>query len=305
MNWLPLGTLGVYIFFSISGYLVSKSWYHDAHLGRFLMRRALRIFPGLVVCIFLTIFVLGPALTNLKTAEYFSHPNTLLYLRNIGLYISYSLPGVFENNHYPFAVNGSLWSLPVEFFMYLLLAILSYIRFPKLGFLLFGIGFILAAANYDSFINVPWIMYGTDMKQVFVCGSFFWLGSVFYTYNIPRFFTTTNLLVLVFIWLSVSRWPDIFILMGILVIAVVSLAFGLASSRFLSRTTHYDYSYGIYIYAFPIQQIVAQINPKLPLPEYLLWVGCCTILLAAFSWHFIEKPALKLKPISAKNIAIQ
>ena len=296
MSWLPLGTLGVYIFFSISGYLVTQSWHHDAHLGRFLKRRALRIFPGLIVCILFTVVVLGPILTHLKISDYFTHPNTLLYLRNIGLYISYSLPGVFETNHYPAAVNGSLWSLPVEFFMYLILSILGYLKLPRFGFLLSCIGFVFIAVNYESLVITPWIPYGTDMKQVFVCGSYFWLGSLFYTYKIPRFFTTSNLLVVLFIWISMSRWPSLFVLAGFLVIPVMALAFGLSSSPLFKRMTHHDYSYGIYIYAFPIQQTLAYIQPDLPLPMYLFLASFSTILLAAVSWNFIEKQALKLKP---------
>lgn len=74
------------------------------------------------------------------------------------------------------------------------------------------------------------------------------------------------------------------------------LAFGLANGRFLSRLTAYDYSYGIYIYAFPIQQTVAKFWPTMPLPLYLLVTSSATIAMAALSWHWIEKSALGLKP---------
>lgn len=297
MSWLPLGTLGVYIFFSISGYLVTLSWHRDPHLGRFLMRRALRIFPGLIVCILLTLVLLGPAFTKLNIADYFTHPNTQAYLRNIVLYISYSLPGVFETNHYPSAVNGSLWSLPVEFFMYLLLAMVAYAGLFRIGFTILCFGFISAAIGYEYFSPTPWILYGTEMKQVFICGSFFWLGSIFYIYEISKNCTTSNILALLFLWLSLSRWPDLFGLAGFIVIPFIALAFGLASSPLLKRMAHHDYSYGIYIYAFPVQQAYANIYPNLPLPAYLLLTSCTTILLAACSWNFIEKKALKLKPI--------
>jgi peptidoglycan/LPS O-acetylase OafA/YrhL len=178
------------------------------------------------------------------------------------------------------------------------MATLGYLRLPRFGFFLFGIGFIFIATNYESFVRVPWVLYATDMKQIFVCGSYFWLGSLFYIYKIPRFFTTSNLLAALFIWISLSRWPSLFVLAGFLVIPAMALAFGLSSSPLLKRMTHHDYSYGIYIYAFPVQQTWAYIQPNLPLPIYLLLVSFSTILLAAFSWNFIEKQALKLKPIA-------
>jgi hypothetical protein len=91
-----VSTLGVKIFFCISGYLVAVSWLRDPHLLRFLARRSLRIFPALIVVTLLTTFVLGPALTKMPLSRYFSEVGTYAYLNNIRLYITYFLPGVFE-----------------------------------------------------------------------------------------------------------------------------------------------------------------------------------------------------------------
>ena len=111
LSWLPLGPLGVYIFFTISGYLVVDSWRRDPSLWRFAARRSLRIFPGLAVCVLLSAFVLGPILTPLPLRTYFTHSQVTDYLANIVLDIHYSLPLVFATNPYPHVVNGSLWSL--------------------------------------------------------------------------------------------------------------------------------------------------------------------------------------------------
>jgi peptidoglycan/LPS O-acetylase OafA/YrhL len=115
-----VATIGVKIFFVVSGYLIAQSWLRDPNLPRFLIRRCLRIFPALIVLIFVTTFIVGPLLSRLPASEYFTHPETYNYLQNILLYINYFLPGVFEKNIYPNAVNGSLWSLPAEFSMYIL-----------------------------------------------------------------------------------------------------------------------------------------------------------------------------------------
>ena len=128
---LPLGPLGVYIFFSISGYLIAQSWDRDSHALRFFIRRGLRIFPALIVVTILTVFVLGPAITTLPIWEYFKSNSTWGYFSNIILYMSYALPGVFEHNTYPNAVNGSLWSLTTEFGMYMLLMIFGVLRLPR------------------------------------------------------------------------------------------------------------------------------------------------------------------------------
>lgn len=71
LGWAPMGPLGVYIFFSISGYLVAQSWENDPNVFRFLQRRALRIFPGLFVCTVLSVFLLGPIFTTIPLLDYF------------------------------------------------------------------------------------------------------------------------------------------------------------------------------------------------------------------------------------------
>jgi peptidoglycan/LPS O-acetylase OafA/YrhL len=90
-----------------------------------LAKRALRIFPGLLVCTVLSVVVLGPWLTTLDMATYWRNEHTRGYFTNLVLYMTYHLPGVFAQNKLPHAVNGSLWSLPIEFLMYLLLALLG------------------------------------------------------------------------------------------------------------------------------------------------------------------------------------
>src|SRR5262249_31135441 len=107
-----VATIGVKIFFVISGYLVALSLLRDGNLVRFLIRRSLRILPVLGFVVLLTVAVLGPILTGTTLVGYFKSPLIALYLANIALYINYFLPGMFEHNIYPHAVNGSLWSLP-------------------------------------------------------------------------------------------------------------------------------------------------------------------------------------------------
>ena len=301
MQWVPLGPLGVYIFFAISGYLVTQSWDRDPHLFRFLQRRALRIFPGLVVCTFLCVMVLGPLLTTLDLKTYFTNEHTRGYFTNIALYITYHLPGVFATNRLANAVNGSLWSLPVEFFMYLLLAFLGLCRINKWGMAVVALLFM--AVNLLWAMQTPdlVVVYRTDARQVAFCGVYFFMGTAIYKFNVQRWFSVSNVCIALIIWLAFSFNRDYFNIASWLILPFVVMAFGLSKHTFLSKLTPTDYSYGIYIYSFPVQQTVASFWPSLPLGQYVLLVGLGTLALAAASWHWVEKPALSFKPTKEKS----
>ena len=307
MQIVPMGLLGVYIFFAISGYLVAQSWSRDPHVLRFMAKRALRIFPGLVVCTLLSVLVLGPLLTSLDANAYWQNEHTLGYLSNIALYISYHLPGVFANNAWPHAVNGSLWSLPVEFFMYLLLALIGLVGAlvqaalnmqRATEWLVGGMSllFIALAALWALPTQEAMVVYRTDLRHIPMCGVYFMVGASLYCFQWEKHFTLSNVLLALVAWLSLSHRTQWFAMASWLVLPFVVMAFGLARHPWLGRMHTRDYSYGIYIYAFPVQQTVASFWPQMPLPAYLLSTFVITVSLAATSWHFVEKPALKYKP---------
>lgn len=307
MQIVPMGLLGVYIFFAISGYLVAQSWSRDPHVLRFMAKRALRIFPGLVVCTLLSVLVLGPLLTSLDANAYWQNEHTLGYLSNIALYISYHLPGVFANNAWPHAVNGSLWSLPVEFFMYLLLALIGLVGAlvqaalnmqRATEWLVGGMSllFIALAALWALPTQEAMVVYRTDLRHIPMCGVYFMVGASLYCFQWEKHFTLSNVLLALVAWLSLSHRTQWFAMASWLVLPFVVMAFGLARHPWLGRMHTRDYSYGIYIYAFPVQQTVASFWPQMPLPAYLLSTFVITVALAATSWHFVEKPALKYKP---------
>lgn len=294
----PIQALGVILFFSISGYLISKSWAADSSLPRYFARRALRIFPGLIVVTVLCAFVLGPLISTLSVGDYLQHPGTWEFLRNIPLFPVYALPGVFDTNIYPVAVNGSVWSLPAEFACYLMVPLVGLIprRAQFLGYTLLAIvsGVV---GHYWSLDGTRVVVYGTDLAQAATVWTFFFVGAA----------------------LASARWIPIrldFALLGILLAALVSailptfsfplwwfvfpytiLAIGATSTPVLHNAGRWgDVSYGLYLYAFPVQQTLVFTWPTLPFVLSVLATLLISLMLALGSWHLIEKPALRFKP---------
>jgi len=298
LSWLPLGPLGVFIFFTISGYLISQSWQRDPHVIRFLQRRALRIFPGLAVCIILSVLILGPALTTWSIKDYFQSNYTWGYLRNIGLYISYYLPGVFEAARVPNAVNGSLWSLPVEFLMYLVVLIVGVITGNRWVIALLAVASAATSILWAQ-VGEMVVIYGFDLRQVFICGTYFWIGAAIYCFDFKRYFSISMLMVALVTLICFEPWPSMLQMVAWVALPVAVLAFGLSHNRLFDwLTSTGDYSYGIYIYAFPIQQTVIYLIPEIKIEYYLMLCSSLVLACAILSWHLVEKRALRLKPKS-------
>ena len=296
LGMTPLGPIGVYIFFIISGYLVTASWDRDPQLFRYFARRLLRIIPGLAVCIFLSVFVLGPLMTTLPLSTYFRQSTTYAYFTNVALYITYYLPGVFEVGHVPNAVNGSLWSLPVEFTMYIVVAVLGVTRGNRWVYL--GV-FVLSAlgAYFWAWRADMVVFYRYDVRQIFICGTFFWAGAVFFKFDLVRHLSTTAVVLAVTGLLCLEAFPPLLGIAQWVLLPVIVLAFGFAFSPLLLKLTATgDYSYGIYIYAFPIEQTVVHLLPGMPIGRYMLLCTALTYAAAILSWHLVEKRALSFKP---------
>ncbi len=294
------GGLGVAIFFSLSGYLVSASWQRDPHLGRYLVRRALRLMPGLAGVVLLSTLILGPLMSSLTLVEYFSHPETWHYLRNLALNVRFALPGVFVDLPFARVTNGSLWTLPMEVGCYLGLALLLLPLPSRLGgrFL-----WLVAATLWLLDVAVPtnaaWIVYSTNWRIALHFAVSFALGAAL-RLSPPRGFAPVPWAVaamVVLIFTSDSHLGRVLSTVCV-PLAVIGIArISGAPSRWLARRG--DLSYGLYLYAFPLQQgIVAS-----GLHERSRW-GALAIAIAAtgvaatISWRFIESPALRWKPRS-------
>jgi peptidoglycan/LPS O-acetylase OafA/YrhL len=297
LDSLDLGGLGVKIFFVISGYLVMESWIRDPCLHRYASRRALRIFPALIGVVLLSMFVLGPLVTELPLMGYFHRSQLFVYLETVLLFwMPYTLPWVFYRNPYPFIVNGSLWTLAYEATLYVLLPVLVLLK-PRGS----TVYWILAAL---LLVVMPGVI-GSDLKIGSIhiptlcnLGAYFFYGVAFWALKTrlgtPRLSVAAVFcLILLLTWYS--RWfPTILqFLLGYIVIAI-----GLRATPLLSSVGRFgDFSYGIYIYAFPVQQTIAHLGiAKGSVVLNFVYLVTATVLLAAFSWFVIERPALSMKP---------
>src|SRR5271157_4731587 len=127
-----LGTIAVSTFFVISGYVIAQSWFSDPTPLKFFWKRMLRLVPGLAAVLIFTIFIIGPINTSLPLKEYFFNINTWKYSIVIFIFSPLqTLPEVFMSNPYPIAINGSLWTIPLELRMYILLCIMGVIGILK------------------------------------------------------------------------------------------------------------------------------------------------------------------------------
>src|SRR6478736_9794871 len=122
-----LGNVGVLVFFAVSGLLIRRSWEYDPSPRDFWAKRALRLLPALATVGVLTAFVLGPLVTAASLTTYFTSWETWVYPFRVAFLLPFgaTLPGVFDDNVYAGAVNGPLWSLPVEVFAYFGLFVLG------------------------------------------------------------------------------------------------------------------------------------------------------------------------------------
>ncbi|PFG62644.1 peptidoglycan/LPS O-acetylase OafA/YrhL [Thioclava sp. ES.031] len=302
-----LGALAVFVFFAISGFLISASFERSSSPWRYVRARIARIYPGLIVSISLVTFIMGPVLTRLSPMDYLASTDTWrAWLGNVSLLrLDYHLPGVFENNPYP-TVQGSLWTLPVEMRLYVVVALIGVLGLlrkplPLMGAVAVGL-FALRQTEGLEFTGAY------ALRSLWYPGLPFFLGMALY--------------------LMRARIPaSAIIAFGLVVVAVISahgpLAYpamalatsygalwlaGLPSGRLREFNRAGDYSYGVYIYAFPMQGLVVALLGEMGPLSNIALATPITLALAVLSWHWVERPAMRIlrrKPIPQANSASQ
>jgi peptidoglycan/LPS O-acetylase OafA/YrhL len=322
------GATGVLIFFAISGFLIPRSWTYDPRLVSYAVKRALRLLPALVVSLILTAFVLGPLVTSLDTSTYLEAPRTKAYVvLNSSMWTIYDLPGVFTHNVYPNAVNGSLWTLSVEVKAYALIAILGLIgvfRRRRGAVVVSAIAILTCLWTIDGVRHSLPLgdravasLFNLQANDAIVRsaheGVYLEWARVFCVFALGAALFTLRR----WIWLgwdvlaAVALFGVLAVIVGadfaghalVFIVPFVVLMLAYRTAQWFRLPPWMgDYSYGIYIIAFPVQQAIAYwITPA---SGWVMFVLATPIALgfAALSWHFIEAPALTLKKHIARPL---
>jgi peptidoglycan/LPS O-acetylase OafA/YrhL len=298
-NQAQLGHVGVFIFFVISGFLVTESYENTGEPLRFLAKRALRIFPGLFAALLVTAFVLGAAVTTQPFGVYLSDPHIYAYVVGNALLNldSHTLPGVLMvDNAVGLEVNGSLWTLRYEFMMYLMVMVLGAARLLDLRVLL-GL-LALGLACHQLAILGPLDMFGWLLP----C---FATGMVLYKLRPTRIFDG-RLALLALAGLAVTLAFGQFIALFPLFGGYLTIYLALDRRLPVLRAARFgDLSYGIYIYGWPIAAALMYASGGRALWWQLFLAGLPLSAVAALvSWHLVEAPALRLKPRRAAPRAL-
>jgi peptidoglycan/LPS O-acetylase OafA/YrhL len=287
---MSLGLLGLLIFFSISGFLVSQSWRQDPHIARFLAKRLLRIWPALAAFTLLAALVFGPIVSTLNWQAYFHEPEFYAFFKTLNLVSTgYNLPGVFESNIYPKTVNGSLWTIPIEVACYLALLFVAIMGLTKFPFVVAIVTSILVIYSLGFAPN--------PAHHKFHFGLLFFSGVCLDLFRKNWESRPTQFMAVMCLISGALFALDVTLVALALLIASVSVFIGSRSTPVLSRVGRYgDISYGIYVYAFTVQQTVLWVVGK----EFSFLMGLLiatviTTLFAFLSWHLVESPALSLK----------
>jgi peptidoglycan/LPS O-acetylase OafA/YrhL len=290
---LNFGALGVKIFFVISGFLVTQSWLARRSPLSFAAARALRIYPALIAATLFTVVLAGFS-SALPWTDFLAHPQTRDYAWRVALgwEMVYRLPGAFPVNPFPHEVNGSLWTLPIELRLYV--AILLAGVFGLLARRLVWLA-ALAALVVAFAVRPDWFPIAPNTDVVRELALLFGLGSLAWVWRdaLPVSLAAVATAIALIAW-NPGGLPRTVLLAPLLAYVVLALAYHPRLQwRAFNRVG--DYSYGLYVYSFPVQQTLMQRLPSLEPPSLFALALPLSLAVAIVSWHLLERPALALK----------
>jgi peptidoglycan/LPS O-acetylase OafA/YrhL len=291
-----LGTWAVAGFFGISGFLISNSRLH-LDFGQFAIRRVLRIYPAFLICLLLIVLVFAPVSTLFDHGTMSWSSGASFIYRNAFLKVEqYGITGTLTHAPYGNAWDGSLWTLFWEFTCYVAIGVILFAsrRWHRTlvvtAYLLVVFGATVARHHEINGLATDFLL----------LGSFFFAGSVLALYS-DRIPLDWRLGIVAIVLLPVSSELGAWELLGSLPVAYLCLWLGTALPFDRVGRTN-DISYGVYIYAFPVTQILVAMHVnRLPVGVAVVLSIVVTIPLAAASWFIVERPAIGLKSRLARR----
>jgi peptidoglycan/LPS O-acetylase OafA/YrhL len=293
------GTLAVDGFFILSGFLITRSWFSARGVGDYMLRRALRIYPGFLAAVMITGLIAAPLLAE----------NAALYWQSFSWRIFISSGAKLGLNIPPTQVhpNGSLWTIRYEFLCYVAVAALGMCGFLRRRWLV-AIAWLFCLGVYAMQLYG-----GPNMSRTggFTNIHYFWTvvprfasdfvaGMVFYSFRdrivLLRDMALGSILGLVFFGCTIPFWRLFPLVVPILGGHALFYFAYVPIRRLRNFAIRGDLSYGLYLYAFPVQQLmVLSFRAWLePFSLFILSWGA-TIILAVMSWHLVERPFMRLK----------
>ena len=307
-NQIGSGTVMVYMFFIISGFLITQSLINSKSISEYFIKRAMRIIPPLFLSLALSMFVFGAIVTKLSLLDYLRNPANpfayLFYNLTFGIFgFHYSVADVYCTNPLSGSINASMWTLPFEVACYILIAIMSinnvfkkrerviyiYIIFLILAYYNLKFGYLPFKLN-DNF----WLLGSNQLGSLIVFGYYFMSGSLIFCYKDKIKYSWKIFVPFILLLLFTMRFGYLKYIMLVLLPYLTMYLSCLKPIINIKKIG--DFSYGSYIYAFPIQQFLEYyLGNKLGFVQFFILSIFCTLCVAVPSWYFMEKPILKMK----------
>jgi peptidoglycan/LPS O-acetylase OafA/YrhL len=295
INGWSLSYAAVNAFFVLSGFLIADSLERRGDAAQFAAARMLRLWPALIVLSLGAVFAVGPVVTGLTVEAYFLDPQTWLYPINVMFFLDTSQGpvGIFPDNAWAGEFSATLWTLRYEVIAYAAAAILFFSPWPWGRWShVFLFGFTVGA---HIVISLFWPDAPAIIASAARLSAAFTLGMVFHGWRHRISILPWPALIAVPLWLALgeSAFAEVF-----MNIAIASLIFAVAFAgleRWPVGAKIPDWSYGIYIWHYPIMQIVLWIRPQASPLEIGIASLPVTLLVAAASWSWVERPSLSLK----------
>ena len=286
------------MFFSLSGFLVASSLERTKSLRVFLLFRTLRILPALAVEVTLSALVIGPLVTTDALNQYFTSPLFFSYFWNVLGFIHYLLPGVFLDSPFSTTVNASLWTVPYELECYVALMLVYCLTLTRRPLVMgvfafaFSVVFFLFFRKASTAQLVVDPIPGRMLVLCFLSGVSVYVARAVIPYS-KALCALCAVLSVGFLSLPGAQF------LAPLPVAYMTVWLGLLNPPKARLLSSGDYSYGIYLYGFVIQQCIVHFFKGSVGSMFTLFVTGLlgASLFACFSWHVIEKPALRLKRV--------
>lgn len=291
---IDVGKVSVDFFFVISGFLISSSWMHSNNAWDYAKKRALRIYPGFVAALFVCALIVGP-MGGADLRHYFHQQDLFQFIsRPLSFRNVYPIQGVFLSNAIPGNMDGSLWTIRFGVFCYLLVLVgglAGVYRRKSFVLLAFALCFIFYKMWHKP-LSLGYLDYLDEMPRLIL---FFLAGMTFFFFR-DRILHSPVLLVVSVLAIVISIKKGLGITFPIFGTYLLFYFAFHPSIRLHGFGRHGDFSYGIYLYAFPIQQLVIYYSHQSITPMVVFLIALpITLVVAVASWFGVEKPFLRLK----------